>query len=145
MAMTKRKIICGIYKITNTDNGKMYIGQSNDVMDRIRHHKSYLKYNRHKNKRLQYSYNKHGVKAFKFEVLEECPEEELNEREIYWIAKLRTYVGFKDCNGYNLTTGGEGTRGIHPVLQFDLTGKFIPNCSPTTAASTSSPDRRTRT
>lgn len=125
MAMPKRKIICGIYKITNTDNGKMYIGQSNDVIDRIRHHKSSLKYNRHENKKLQYSYNKHGEKAFKFELLEECLEDKLDEREIYWIAKLKTYVGFKDCNGYNLTTGGEGTRSIHPVLQFDLTGKFI--------------------
>lgn len=29
-------------------------------------------------------------------------------REKYWIEKLRTYIGFKDCNGYNATLGEDG-------------------------------------
>lgn len=32
--------------------------------------------------------------------------QEINEREIYWIAKLKTYVG-DNCGGYNLTRGGD--------------------------------------
>lgn len=34
----------GIYAITNIVNGKIYIGQSTDVIDRIRHHKSMLRH-----------------------------------------------------------------------------------------------------
>lgn len=121
----RQKPIIGIYKITNTNNGKVYVGQSNDVIDRFRHHKSELNHQRHKNVILQNSWNLHGEKAFKFEIIEECSEDKLDEREIYWIDKLNAYVHCKTPNGYNLTTGGEGTRTIHPVLQFDLMGNFI--------------------
>ena len=38
----------------------------------------------------------------KFEVIEECPDDMLNEREHYWIEKLNSLRP----NGYNLTTGG---------------------------------------
>lgn len=49
----------GIYVITNISNGKKYIGQSVDVEDRIAHHKSSLKHNRHENSYLQNSWNKY--------------------------------------------------------------------------------------
>ena len=32
----------------------------------------------------------------------------LCEREQYYIKLYRTYVGYDDCNGYNLTIGGDG-------------------------------------
>lgn len=51
---------------------------------------------------------KYGPEHFHFEVIEET--ENTSEREIYWINKLRTYVGFSDCNGYNATLGGEGKK-----------------------------------
>ena len=38
----------------------------------------------------------------KFEVIEECPDDMLNEREHFWIEKLNSLRP----NGYNLTTGG---------------------------------------
>ncbi len=34
-----REVICGIYKITNLVNGKIYIGQSLDVYRRFSQHK----------------------------------------------------------------------------------------------------------
>ena len=43
-----------------------------------------------------------GRENFYLEILEECKQEELNEREIFWIAY---YNSFK--NGYNGTSGGQ--------------------------------------
>ena len=42
------------------------------------------------------------LKTMKFEVIEECPDDMLNEREHFWIEKLNSL----SPNGYNLTTGG---------------------------------------
>jgi hypothetical protein len=39
----------------------------------------------------------------KFEVVEECPDELLNDREEHWIKELNTLAP----HGYNLTTGGD--------------------------------------
>lgn len=44
---------------------------------------------------------KYGLSNFTFEVVEECSLEELDEKEIKWIAY---YDSWK--NGYNMTPGG---------------------------------------
>ena len=50
-----------------------------------------------------------GVDNFKLELLEDNISEELHqEREIYWIDQLKTYYQF---GGYNMTHGGNGTKG----------------------------------
>jgi len=46
---------------------------------------------------------KYGIENFKFEIIEECSDEEVDTREIYWIDYYDTFK-----NGYNLTRGGEG-------------------------------------
>ena len=43
--MAKEKI-CGIYKIENLVDGKVYIGQSINVSNRLANHKSDLKHNK---------------------------------------------------------------------------------------------------
>lgn len=53
---------------------------------------------------IKYAFHKYGVDNFIFEVLEECKQEELNEKEQYWIKYFDTFE-----NGYNLTLGGDGT------------------------------------
>lgn len=99
----------GIYKITNLNNQKCYIGQSINLEKRYRSHRNMLRSNTHHNNHLQHAYNK-GDK-FVFEVIELCSVEELDEREIMWIA-------FFDCrndeNGYNFDIGGNVTRDRHP-------------------------------
>jgi hypothetical protein len=51
-----------------------------------------------------------GLKNFKFEVVEECLEKDLNERECYWISYYKTYP-----NQYNMTPGGQYNAGeCHP-------------------------------
>ena len=75
----------GIYKITNTINGKYYIGSSKDIITRLKTHFNRLEKNIHVNPHLQSSYNKYGRQVFKTEVLEECPIEDLITREQYYI------------------------------------------------------------
>lgn len=89
--------ICGIYKITNKINGHSYIGQSVNIYERWHSHK----YADCKSSVIHSAIKKYRVENFNFEILERCPREQLNEREIYWIEYYNTY---KD--GYNLTIGG---------------------------------------
>jgi group I intron endonuclease len=62
----------GIYKILNTENGKYYIGSSNDVKNRIRKHFELLKRNCHHSIYLQHAYNLYGKDAFSVSILENC-------------------------------------------------------------------------
>lgn len=95
-----------IYKITNDINNKMYIGLTNksNPIDRWTRHLQ--DYNKYLERPLYRAMNKYGVEHFHFEVIEETNNPA--EREQYWISKLRTYIGFSDCNGYNATLGGDG-------------------------------------
>lgn len=90
----------GIYKITNILNNKCYIGQSINIERRWEEH---LYRNTHCTF-LRYAIAKYGKDAFTFEVLEECSQNQLNEREQYWIKYYNSYGE----NGYNLTMGGDG-------------------------------------
>ena len=88
----------GIYKITNKINNKAYIGQSIDIEHRWKTHIS-----RHSTcSAIHKAIEKYGTDNFIFEVLEECKQKELNDKEIYWI---KYYNTFED--GYNLTRGGD--------------------------------------
>lgn len=49
---------------------------------------------------------KYGLENFKFEVLEECEKEALNDKEIYYIQE---YKSSNPNFGYNLSNGGAGT------------------------------------
>lgn len=90
-----------IYKITNKVNGKSYIGQTRYTVEfRWRQH-IHKKDNTYFHNAIQ----KYGEDNFIVETLEECNYENLNSREIYYIAKYNT---FKE--GYNLTIGGDGNR-----------------------------------
>lgn len=70
----------GIYKITNP-KGKVYIGQSSDISKRF---KQYRKGGGKKQVRLYRSFQKYGIGLHVFEVVEECEESLLNNRERYW-------------------------------------------------------------
>lgn len=92
------KKICGIYCITHTESGKQYVGLSADCFERWKQHTTPKK----GAGGIKGAIMKWGVDAFSFQILEECKKEELNEREIYWIAQLGTL----SPSGYNLTSGG---------------------------------------
>ena len=65
-------------------------------------HFNNLKKGIHHSTHLQHSFDKYGD-VFEFEVIEECPDEKLNEREVALIEKYKSYT-----KGYNETKGGEG-------------------------------------
>lgn len=91
----------GIYKITKKENGKSYIGQSNDIERRIKEHQYKT------DLAIELAIRKYGVDAFNYEVLEQCSLEELDAKEIYWIQYYNTFKGF----GYNCNKGGGDSRG----------------------------------
>jgi group I intron endonuclease len=66
----------GVYKITNTTNGKCYVGSCADLKRGMKHrwwrHVYKLKRQNHPNPHLQNSWNKYGENSFAFEILEEC-------------------------------------------------------------------------
>lgn len=97
-----------IYCITNTINGKQYIGQTiQNPNTRWLQHQNAAKHNTH-NYLLYRAMNKYGTENFTFEVIIECDQEELNNKEKEYIKKYNTYFYFPNSNGYNLTLGGEG-------------------------------------
>lgn len=97
--------IAGIYEIKNINTGKVYIGQSKDIMIRWRDHITRLKKQKHENQYLQNAWNKYGAEAFTFSILEVCdPDFDiLNKLEIKWI-KLKKALD--DKFGYNIASGG---------------------------------------
>lgn len=99
----------GIYKITNKINGKIYIGQSHDIFLRWQQHRRTFE-SRCSNYALYKAFEKYGFENFDFSVVEELPNdiELLNDREKYWIKHFHSYVKDSECNGYNMTIGGDG-------------------------------------
>jgi group I intron endonuclease len=101
-----------IYKISNTINNKVYVGQTKKVFhSRMNSHKCLLRNNKHYNKHLQLAWNKYGEASFTFEVIEQLDPEmnfDLSNLERYWI---KFYDSMNPEKGYNLTEGGEGCLG----------------------------------
>ena len=77
--------IPAIYAITNTLNGKRYVGSTKDFKRRIQQHLCLLRSNRHFNVHLQRAWNKYGEDVFRFDVVEMCVGKNLFHREQLWI------------------------------------------------------------
>jgi group I intron endonuclease len=70
-----------IYTIKNKDTGMLYLGRTINFDNRIADHKKTLRGNRHRNKRLQNSWNFRGEDKFEFAILWEEKEADLPELE----------------------------------------------------------------
>lgn len=72
----------GIYKITNIKNGMSYVGQAVDVAERWKQHiKRGMGAEAPTRNKLYPAMQQEGVENFTFELLVECPKEELNDKE----------------------------------------------------------------
>jgi len=94
-----------IYKIVNTLNGKVYIGQTTqDPYKRKSNHLCELKNNKHNNSHLQNAFNKYGKSNFKFTVLKYATSKRVLDKleEDY----INSYDCLNDKNGYNIRRGG---------------------------------------
>lgn len=84
--MTVEGVNSGVYVITNIVNGGVYVGSTVDLKRRLDEHKRGLRGGTHGNPHLQASWNKHGEKAFEFDVLEYLDNlEELHLSEQFWV------------------------------------------------------------
>ena len=93
----------GIYKITNIKTKECYIGQAIHIKDRfIEHAKCGLGIDTPAGNKLYKAIQEFGLWNFSFEVLEECPREQLNEKEKYYIDLYSSYD-----YGYNSTRGNK--------------------------------------
>lgn len=94
-----------IYKIINNINKKVYIGQTKRTIE-IRW-KQHLREYKDKDYALYKAMRKYGIENFTIEVIENCSEEELNEKEEFYIRKYNSHINFEKSNGYNMTLGGQ--------------------------------------
>jgi len=98
---------CGIYGFRNSINGKWYIGQSVNIKERIRAHKSALNAGYHNNEHFLRAWKKYGEAFFDVLILEECNQDMLDTRETAWIAYHKSTI--REF-GYNLLSGGGGLK-----------------------------------
>lgn len=79
---------CGVYQVWCNRSGKFYVGSSKRIYNRWAQHRSKLRKGKSPCLRLQQAWNKHGEEAFRFSILEECAEDELEKREQFYINTL---------------------------------------------------------
>jgi group I intron endonuclease len=82
--MSVKSRTCGVYLITNTANGKRYIGSSLNIERRWNQHRRALRINKHSNAHLQAAWRKYGELVFKFELL--CLTDQLCQVEQAFLA-----------------------------------------------------------
>jgi len=78
--------LCGVYLITN------------NIPRRLYHHKCRLNANKHVNKHLQRSFNKHGLASFSIEILQTCKSDLLSKIEQSYLNSLNCFSPY----GYNI-------------------------------------------
>ena len=119
-----------IYKVTNQENGKIYIGQTIQTLNERK--------NKHYYKARQEEYTTHFINAlrkypeevFTWEIIDkEETQEALDEKEKYWIAYYNSVE-----EGYNTKDGGQTIVvtdkfleqcGSYPFYAFDLKGNKL--------------------
>lgn len=96
--------ICGIYKIENKKNHKVYIGQSTNIYRRWKEHRVRSQSKKHIEDNNLYMDMYEHLDDFDFSIIERCDRIDLNQKEINWIAH---YNSTNPEYGYNISKGGQ--------------------------------------
>ena len=102
--MKPRNSAPGIYYYKNKINGKLYIGQAQNLHKR----RIEIRYDGYAGAVFNNAIKKYGIDNFEYGILTHCKVEKLNYFEMFYIKRLKTKVP----NGYNMTDGGDGVRGL---------------------------------
>jgi group I intron endonuclease len=95
-----------IYKITNKENGLIYVGCTINPLEKRFYEHLYRCFNTDYKSKLYNSIKKYGANNFMIELIEECDLNVIYETEKKYIKELDSYH-----NGLNSTFGGEGCLG----------------------------------
>lgn len=115
-----------IYKISNDINDLVYIGQTIKTVDyRFKEHIRESKRESQNQKKLTKFHQaivELGADHFQVETIEECANDLLDKREIFWINYYNSFW----C-GYNSTLGGQYRFNVsaNKVIQYDINGNYI--------------------
>lgn len=119
-----------IYRHLNKINGKSYIGQTCQIDLNLR----FKNGNGYKRSKLFYkAIKKYGWENFEHIILDQATtKKQANKKEIYYINYYHTFIGDPQCNGYNMTLGGDENNGYYlakAVYKVALDGKIIESYS----------------
>ena len=117
---------CGVYCIKSISNiDRIYVGSSSKIEARWDKHLRDLKYHLHHSVKLQRHYNKYGKEDLIFEILEECPKENLERLEQFYIDKILPYFN-STLFVYNLNRGIPWNKGLKGITTAWNKGKKMP-------------------
>ena len=119
--------LIGIYKITSP-TGKIYIGQSTDINKTWKYRYNNLNNRLKKQPKIFNSLLKYGVGNHKFEIIEECSENKLDEQESYYKQQFINEFGWSKalfCEIYDSNKGGSKSEETKQKQSNSLKGRII--------------------
>lgn len=80
---------CGIYVVKHVASGRVYVGSTHDLAERLKHHTSKLRRGTHHIEEMQAIWDAEGAGAFVWELVETAAQSELLACEQAWLDRMR--------------------------------------------------------
>lgn len=126
MMEANKSRLSGIYAITNTVNGKQYIGSAMNLQNRLQYHRWELRNQRHHSQKLQRAWNKYGEAAFTFKPLVLCsPDMVLFYEQLFLDALNTTKLGYNILPVAGNRTGMKHTEETKAKMRAKHLGKIM--------------------
>lgn len=112
----------GVYALFCTATGKVYVGSSETCRRRVKGHFALLAQGKHRNRHLQFAYDKYGEDSFECRILEAHEADGLLECERYWISM---YDARNDQFGYNFVDPVESVGRVRRYVVYPPDGEPV--------------------